>query len=81
MVTSGLWSAHGWPSWSPDGRSLVYVGGAASPTNIHTRGYASGRSDIHVVDLDDLSVRTLTDSRDFDGMPAWSPWIVTDAED
>ncbi|MBT5714131.1 hypothetical protein HOI71_23995, partial [Candidatus Poribacteria bacterium] len=81
MVTDDPWGIHDWPTWSPDGRSIAYEDEGFSPPNTHTSGYGWRRSDIHVVDLDDLSVRMLTDSRDFDGMPAWSPWMVTDAAD
>ncbi|MEO2003188.1 MAG: hypothetical protein ABGY41_03730, partial [Candidatus Poribacteria bacterium] len=46
------------PTWSPDGRSLAYVAGPGG---------------IQVVKLDDLSVSILTEIREFDTMPAWSP--------
>ncbi|MBT3269840.1 hypothetical protein HN371_22025 [Candidatus Poribacteria bacterium] len=53
------------PTWSPDGRSIAYAAVDDS--------WLGGRSDIHVVNVADLSVRSLTNSRDFDSMPAWSP--------
>ena len=72
IVTSDPWGRHDWPTWSPDGGSIAYVEMGVSPTHEHMGVYARG-ADIHVVDLADLSVRQLTSSRGFDGMPAWSP--------
>ncbi len=55
------------PAWSPDGGRIAYA-------FVYAAGYGGrGRADIHVVDLEDLSVTRLTNSRGYDGMPAWSP--------
>jgi Tol biopolymer transport system component len=55
------------PTWSPDARLIAYE--AHDGMLIGDSHY---RSDIHVLNLDDMSVRRLTNSRDYDGMPAWS---------
>lgn len=63
------------PSWSPDGRRIAYI----STYRADAEGDAvvdPGRADIQVVNLDDLSVTQLTNSRDFDGYPAWAPPFV-----
>ncbi len=80
-VTHEPWGSHEWPTWSPDGRHIAYAGGRWGGTTMFYRRRYEGRSDIHVVDLDDLSVRKLTDSRHFDGMPAWSPRLAPDGEE
>ncbi len=69
MVTSGPGGYDTYPTWSPDGRSIAY---AAREYGDNSSLFPE-RSDIHVVNLDDLSVTNLTNSGDYDGMPAWSP--------
>jgi len=60
-----------WPSWSPDGREIAYAdANGGYPFVGHIR---PGWSDIWVVNLYDGSHRQLTNTRDYDGMPAWSP--------
>ncbi len=61
-----------WPSWSPDGREIAYADANGGHLIIGSFAYP-GRSDIWVVDLQDQSHRQLTNTRDYDGMPAWSP--------
>ena len=51
----------GFPSWSPDGRSLVY------------RVVTANRSALMIVDLASRAIRRLTDSTGNDNSPAWSP--------
>ena len=67
------------PSWSPDGRRIAYM----STYRVEADGDSDdgleidlGRTDIHVVNLEDLTVEPLTNSRDFDGFPAWAPPFV-----
>jgi Tol biopolymer transport system component len=50
------------PSWSPDGRRLVY-----SADGVH------GSSEVATVDLETLEVTPLTDDDDHDLLPAWRP--------
>ncbi len=56
------------PTWSPDGERIAYVAHHGN-----TVGSFYNASDIHVVNLADMSVERLTHTRDYDGMPAWSP--------
>ncbi|MEO2006186.1 MAG: hypothetical protein ABGY41_19055 [Candidatus Poribacteria bacterium] len=72
VVTEGAPAGYRGLAWSPDGRCIAYAAIDRSPENVHTRSVSAG-ADIYVVDLDDLGVRRLTNSRDFDGVPAWSP--------
>ncbi|MEO2002906.1 MAG: hypothetical protein ABGY41_02270, partial [Candidatus Poribacteria bacterium] len=67
VVTSNPLGRDDSPAWSPDGGRIAYTAVYAPD------GGRSSRADIHVVDLQDLSVTELTSSRDYDGMPAWSP--------
>lgn len=48
------------PTWSPDGREIVVAGSAA------------GQTDLYVFDLEDRSVRKLTDDWYSDLQPSWS---------
>lgn len=61
-------SARDWaPSWSPDGRSIVFVSDR------------DGNPEIFVMDADGSNPRNLTRDPGFDSAPAWSPdgrWIV-----
>jgi TolB protein len=53
-----------WPKWSPDGRWIVY---ADAPEN------TIAAYDLYLLALADGSIRRLTDTPGFDGMPAWTP--------
>ncbi len=68
-VTRNPQGDDGYPSWSPDGRRIVYASTYRDDADV----VVEGRSDIRVVNLDGMSVTELTNSRHFDGMPAWSP--------
>ena len=59
-LTSGADNA-GFPSWSPDGRQLVY------------RLVSANRSALMIVDVESGAIRTLTDGTSNDNSPAWSP--------
>ena len=67
VVASDPLAYHDGPAWSPGGRRIAYTSVYAPPFE------RPGRADIHVVDLEDLSVTRLTNSQDYDGMPAWEP--------
>ena len=60
LLTDSVGNA-GFPSWSPDGRQLVY------------RTAAGGRSALAIVDVGTRAVRPLTDGSASDNSPAWSP--------
>jgi Tol biopolymer transport system component len=49
------------PSWSPDGRQLVFT------------GYDGGLSDLFVINADGTDLRRLTNDKYADFHPAWSP--------
>ncbi len=49
------------PAFAPDGRQVAF------------RGYAKGQADIYLVDLDDGSVRNLTDDAAYDSAPTYTP--------
>ena len=49
------------PAWSPDGRSIAFS------------GTVGGLSDLYVYDLEDASVRQLTNDKYADFQPDWSP--------
>src|SRR5207237_1426616 len=49
------------PSWSPDGRQLVFT------------GQAGGVTDLYIYDLDAGQLRRLTNDAFADMQPAWSP--------
>ncbi len=68
VVTSNPRGSDEAPTWSPDGKRIACAAGRGGAI------YSPfGGSDIHVVNLEDMSVDRLTHTRDFDGMPAWSP--------
>lgn len=60
LLTDSVGNA-GFPSWSPDGRQLVY------------RVAKDGRSALMIVDAATRAVRPLTDGSANDNSPAWSP--------
>ena len=49
------------PSWSPDGRRLVFT------------GFDGGMSDLYIVNADGSGLRQLTDDKHADLHPSWSP--------
>ncbi len=59
------------PSWSPDGRQLVY----AQTRRVRVPGLAAPQITPVIVirDMAHGSVRAITNGRDFDETPAWSP--------
>jgi Tol biopolymer transport system component len=57
----------GQPSWSPDGRAIVFTRGDSVPSEVTVRP-----GDIHVMNADGSDVRRLTRGA-FDGGGVWSP--------
>ena len=60
LLTDGS-ANYGFPSWSPDGRYLVF----------RTAGKAN--SDLSIIDVDTREVRSLTTGSNHDNFPSWSP--------
>lgn len=67
QVTSGDWD-HGAPSWTPDGKSIVF-----SANRVPEAEYAWRQSDIYAVDVTSGAIRQLTTRSGPDGQPTPSP--------
>jgi len=52
---------YGFPSWSPDGRQLVY------------RAAGNNRNGLFIVDIETRAVRALTSGSGHENFPSWSP--------
>ena len=56
------------PDWSPDGKQIVFTLYMGTD-----RGARHRKSLIYVINVDGSGLRPLTDGRDFEQQPAWSP--------
>lgn len=61
LVLSGSTLYAEWPTWSPDGLQLAFVGGQGSS------------AEIYIVNRDGTGIDRLTDNSVWDGFPAWRP--------
>ena len=57
------------PAWSPDGKRIVFVSGRDG----HFRGGFGTTSEIYLMDADGGNEQRLTENRQNDWMPSWSP--------
>jgi TolB protein len=68
QLTRGA-SDSGWPSWSPDGKQIVFDSARTDRTPDDARHV----NDVFVMNADGSGVRRLTDSRGRSGDASWSP--------
>jgi Tol biopolymer transport system component len=71
QITSGKFNHNGF-DWAADGRSIL-VAAIRKPD----AEYLRGDSEIYSVDLDSLSIKSLTDRKGPDGNPVVSPTVST----
>ena len=60
---------NGQPAWSPDGKHIVFV----SQRDGHFRNHFGTTEEIYVMDADGQNERRLTENRQNDRFPSWSP--------
>jgi TolB protein len=67
LTSNGLYDA--FPAWSPDGKQIVFMSSRRTSFELYLLDLPCADSPVNCED----NLQRLTDNRDFDGFPVWSP--------